>query len=134
MCDVISIKACQGMSEQLSAQLINVSNTSHPSAFHYIIELHSLPFSTFLYHLLHHIHIKFYHHLLVVFHTHNYSNISLLYAELNDLMTASAEWPERKYCSDTESFFLCKLWEGFGSRKLGRMVRSCYCFTLNIKL
>lgn len=38
---------------------------------------------------------------------------------------ASAQWPERKYCSDTESFFLCKLWENFGSRSLGRMVRFC---------
>jgi hypothetical protein len=42
------------------------------------------------------------------------------------LPTASSEWPERKYCSDTESFFLCKLWEDFGARSLGRMVSQTY--------
>ena len=36
--------------------------------------------------------------------------------------TASKEWPEKKYCNSTGSFFLCHLWAGFGSRALGRMV------------
>eukprot|EP01036_Dinobryon_divergens_P033044 gene33044-42754_t len=35
---------------------------------------------------------------------------------------ASKEWPEKKYCNSTGSFFLCHLWAGFGSRALGRMV------------
>ena len=35
---------------------------------------------------------------------------------------ATKEWPERKYCNDQTSFFLCKLWEGFGPRRLGRMI------------
>ena len=37
---------------------------------------------------------------------------------------ASKEWPERKYCDSDNSFFLCHLWNGFGSRKLGRMIRN----------
>lgn len=44
--------------------------------------------------------------------------------------SASSEWPEKKYCSDTESFFLCELWKSFGARSLGRMVigiRVDYC-------
>lgn len=41
---------------------------------------------------------------------------------------ASAEWPEKKYCSDTESFFLCRLWATFGARALGRMVHECVQF------
>lgn len=36
----------------------------------------------------------------------------------------SSEWPERKYCSDTNSFFLCGLWEHFGQRSLGRMIKN----------
>ena len=35
---------------------------------------------------------------------------------------ASSEWPEKKFCSDTESFFLCRLWADWGVRRLGRMV------------
>lgn len=35
---------------------------------------------------------------------------------------ASVEWPEKKFCSDTESFFKCRYWENFGIRKLGRML------------
>jgi hypothetical protein len=34
----------------------------------------------------------------------------------------SKEWPEKKYCDSQNSFFLCELWEGFGERRLGRMV------------
>lgn len=34
----------------------------------------------------------------------------------------SREWPEKKYCDSEHSFFLCHLWEGFGERRLGRMV------------
>jgi hypothetical protein len=34
----------------------------------------------------------------------------------------SKEWPERKYCNDTDSFFKCRYWENFGPRQLGRMV------------
>lgn len=32
------------------------------------------------------------------------------------------EWPEKKYCDDINSFFLCDYWRHFGSRQLGRMV------------
>jgi hypothetical protein len=34
----------------------------------------------------------------------------------------SAQWPERKYCDDQNSFFKCHYWENFGPRHLGRMV------------
>ena len=37
---------------------------------------------------------------------------------------ASTVWPEKKFCSDTKSFFLCKLWDHFGIRSLGRMVKN----------
>lgn len=37
---------------------------------------------------------------------------------------ASSEWPEKRFCNDTTSFFLCELWAGFGIRSLGRMVRN----------
>ena len=36
----------------------------------------------------------------------------------------SKEWPERKYCDSTHSFFLCELWANFGERKLGRMIHN----------
>eukprot|EP01041_Mallomonas_annulata_P009040 gene9040-18722_t len=37
----------------------------------------------------------------------------------------SSEWPEKKYCNDTASFFLCRLWDGeWGVRKLGRMIHN----------
>lgn len=32
------------------------------------------------------------------------------------------EWPEKKYCDDAHSFFLCDYWRNFGARQLGRMV------------
>jgi hypothetical protein len=35
---------------------------------------------------------------------------------------ASKEWPERKYCNDHTSFFLCHYWDNFGMRQLGRMI------------
>jgi hypothetical protein len=37
---------------------------------------------------------------------------------------ASKEWPERKYCDSENSFFTCSLWDGFGERSLGRMIRN----------
>ena len=37
---------------------------------------------------------------------------------------ASTVWPEKKFCSDENSFFLCKLWDHFGIRSLGRMIRN----------
>lgn len=37
---------------------------------------------------------------------------------------ASKEWPERKYCDSENSFFLCRLWDNFGARQLGRMIRN----------
>jgi len=36
----------------------------------------------------------------------------------------SKEWPERKYCDSERSFFLCSLWEHFGERRLGRMIKN----------
>lgn len=39
----------------------------------------------------------------------------------------SREWPEKKFCNDTHSFFLCQYWSGpnaLGSRSLGRMVQN----------
>jgi hypothetical protein len=38
------------------------------------------------------------------------------------LRKGTSMWPEEKYCNDTESFFLCKLWENFGPRAIGRTV------------
>lgn len=32
----------------------------------------------------------------------------------------SKEWPEKKYCSSTDSFFTCSYWDNFGQRNLGR--------------
>ena len=37
---------------------------------------------------------------------------------------ASTVWPEKKFCSDDKSFFLCKLWDNFGIRSLGRMIKN----------
>ena len=37
---------------------------------------------------------------------------------------ASTVWPEKKFCSDDKSFFLCKFWDHFGIRSLGRMVKN----------
>lgn len=37
---------------------------------------------------------------------------------------ASTVWPEKKFCSDSKSFFLCKLWDNFGIRSLGRMIKN----------
>ena len=38
---------------------------------------------------------------------------------------ASSVWPEKRYCNDTSSFFLCRLWSGeWGIRKLGRMLQN----------
>jgi hypothetical protein len=34
------------------------------------------------------------------------------------------EWPEKKYCNDTHSFFKCQFWANLGPRQLGRMVRN----------
>eukprot|EP01033_Poteriospumella_lacustris_P001401 gene1401-1017_t len=36
----------------------------------------------------------------------------------------SKEWPEKKYCDDEKSFFRCALWQNFGPRSLGRMIRN----------
>lgn len=38
------------------------------------------------------------------------------------LRKGTSMWPEEKYCNDLESFFLCKLWEKFGPRAIGRTV------------
>ena len=38
---------------------------------------------------------------------------------------ASSVWPEKRFCNDTASFFLCELWGGeWGIRKLGRMLQN----------
>lgn len=37
---------------------------------------------------------------------------------------ASTVWPEKRFCNDTHSFFQCSLWESFGVRALGRMLRN----------
>lgn len=36
----------------------------------------------------------------------------------------TSEWPEKKYCNDTHSFFKCQYWANHGPRQLGRMVRN----------
>ena len=36
----------------------------------------------------------------------------------------SKQWPEKKYCNSTHSFFDCELWAKFGERRLGRMIRN----------
>ena len=35
---------------------------------------------------------------------------------------STPQWPERKYCNDTDSFFKCHYWSNFGERALGRMI------------
>lgn len=45
----------------------------------------------------------------------------------------SKEWPEKKYCDSENSFFLCHLWEKFGSRKLSRTIRNEKEFITGIK-
>ena len=35
---------------------------------------------------------------------------------------STPQWPERKYCNDTHSFFACHYWDNFGERALGRMI------------
>lgn len=35
---------------------------------------------------------------------------------------STPQWPERKYCNGTSSFFACHYWDNFGERKLGRMI------------
>ena len=35
---------------------------------------------------------------------------------------STPQWPERKYCNDTHSFFACRYWDNFGERALGRMI------------
>ena len=37
---------------------------------------------------------------------------------------SSSEWPEKRYCDSKNSFFRCELWESFGIRKLGRVIRN----------
>ena len=37
---------------------------------------------------------------------------------------ASTVWPEKRFCDDKKSFFLCKLWDKFGIRPLQRMIRN----------
>jgi EGF domain-specific O-GlcNAc transferase len=37
---------------------------------------------------------------------------------------ASSEWPEKRFCNDETSFFLCKYWAHMGIRSLGRMIRN----------
>lgn len=37
---------------------------------------------------------------------------------------ASVEWPEKRFCSDTDNFFHCKHWAHLGMRTLGRMVKN----------
>ena len=33
---------------------------------------------------------------------------------------SSSEWPEKRFCNDTTSFFLCDLWKDWGIRSLQR--------------
>ena len=37
---------------------------------------------------------------------------------------SSSEWPEKRYCDSKNSFFRCELWESFGIRKLGRVIKN----------
>jgi hypothetical protein len=37
---------------------------------------------------------------------------------------AYSEWPEKKFCNDTNSYFKCKHWEKMGMRKIGRMIKN----------
>lgn len=37
---------------------------------------------------------------------------------------SSSEWPEKRFCSDEDSFFKCKYWESFGTRELGRTINN----------
>lgn len=46
---------------------------------------------------------------------------------------ASIEWPEKKFCNSTHSFFHCSYWEKFGTRQLGRMIRNDAAVTAALK-
>jgi hypothetical protein len=35
-----------------------------------------------------------------------------------------AEWPEKQFCDDENSFFKCQYWNKFGERSIGRMIRN----------
>jgi hypothetical protein len=37
---------------------------------------------------------------------------------------SSSEWPEKRYCDDKNSFFLCEIWKNWGLRSLKRTVRN----------
>ena len=37
---------------------------------------------------------------------------------------AYSEWPEKKFCNDTHSYFKCKFWADRGKRKIGRMIKN----------
>jgi len=37
---------------------------------------------------------------------------------------ASSQWPERRFCDSTDSFFKCEDWQHLDKRSLGRMIRN----------
>jgi hypothetical protein len=37
---------------------------------------------------------------------------------------AYSEWPEKKFCNDTHSYFKCRHWANKGKRKIGRMIKN----------
>jgi hypothetical protein len=37
---------------------------------------------------------------------------------------AYSEWPEKRFCNDTSSFFKCHYWAHMGGRTIGRMIRN----------
>lgn len=37
---------------------------------------------------------------------------------------SSTVWPEKKFCNDSQSFFLCDLWKDWGIRSLGRVIQN----------
>lgn len=37
---------------------------------------------------------------------------------------SSSEWPEKRFCDDKNSFFLCSIWEKWGLRSLQRTIKN----------
>lgn len=46
---------------------------------------------------------------------------------------AYSEWPEKRFCNDTGSFFKCKYWAHMGGRTIGRMISNDAEFAARLK-
>jgi hypothetical protein len=46
---------------------------------------------------------------------------------------AYSEWPEKRFCNDTHSFFKCELWSHMGARSIGRTIQNDAEFSKALK-